>query len=99
MKRTNIYLADRQTVLLRRLGESRGRPVAEMVREAVDSWLTAQGVKEISPDEWQRRFDALLARRTRIAKEERFSERQVDRDVMTAVRDVRRRPTRPARRR
>ncbi len=99
MKRTNIYLADRQAELLRRIGESRDRPVAELVREAVDSWLTAQGAKVITADEWQRRIDTLLGRRRRIARSEQLSEDEVQRDVMTAIREVRTRRKRPARRR
>jgi hypothetical protein len=99
MKRTNIYLAQRQADLLRRVGESQGRPVAELVREAVDAWLTASGVKEVTADEWQRRFDALLGRRRQIATEERFSEEQVERDVTEAVGAVRKRRLRSARRR
>jgi len=99
MRRTNIYLADRQAELLRRIGESRDRPVAELVREAVDSWLTAQGATVISADDWQRRIDTLLGRRRRIARAERFSEDEVQRDVTTAVREVRARRKPSARRR
>lgn len=99
MKRTNIYVTDRQASLLRRIGESRGRPVAELVREAVDSWLKAQGVREIPPDEWQRRFRELLERRQRIAEDEGFTIEEVERDVMAAVREVRKGRGAPARRR
>ena len=97
MKRTNIYLDDEQLELLRGLGEQRGEPVAALVREAVDSWLGAQGARRVTDDEWQRRFDALLRRRARIAKERGFDEADVERDVMAAVREVRR--ARAARRR
>jgi hypothetical protein len=97
MKRTNIYLDDEQLELLRKLGERRGEPVAVLVREAVDSWLAAQGARRLSEDEWQRRFEALLERRNRIADEGSFDEAQVGRDVMAAVREVRR--ARAARRR
>lgn len=89
MRRTNIYVTDRQATLLRHIGESRGKPVAELVREAVDSWLTAQGARELTADEWQLRFDELLGRRRAIAKKERFSEKDVVRDVLAAVREVR----------
>src|SRR3972149_8060156 len=99
MRRTNIYVTDRQASLLRRIGESRGKPVAELVREAVDAWLTAQGAREIAPDEWKQRFDALLDERRRIAKEEGFSGPEIERDVLAAVRGVRRGRARPARRR
>lgn len=97
MKRTNIYLRESQLGLLRRVSESRGKPVAELVRDAVDTWLNTQGIQGISEDEWQARFDALLGRRVKIAAEKGFSEEQVRRDVNAAVREVRRR--RAARRR
>lgn len=97
MKRTNIYLDDQQLELLRGLGEARGEPVAALVREAVDTWLSAQGARRVSPDEWERRFDALLRRRDHIAKAHDFSEEEVERDVMEAIREVRK--ARAARRR
>lgn len=97
MKRTNIYLDDEQLELLRGLGERRGEPVASLVREAVDAWLEAQGARRLPEDEWERRFDALLERRRRIAEEGGFDEAEVERDVMQAVREVRR--ARAARRR
>jgi hypothetical protein len=97
MKRTNIYLDDEQLQLLRGLGERRGEPVAALVREAVDQWLRAQRARRVSEDEWELRFDALLRRRDRIARERGFDESDVERDVMAAVREVRR--ARTARRR
>jgi predicted DNA-binding protein len=89
MKRTNIYLADEQIGLLQRVSESRGRPVAELVREAVDSWLAAQGARAIPEGEWQARFDALMKRRRSIARRKGWTEEQVLRDVNAAVREVR----------
>jgi hypothetical protein len=97
MKRTNIYLDDEQLELLRSVGERRGEPVAVLVREAVDAWLSAQGARRVPEDEWQRRFAALLERRSRMADERGFDESEVERDVMEAVREVRR--ARAARRR
>lgn len=97
MQRTNIYLSEDQLETLRALGERRGVPVARLVREAVDAWLTAQGVQRIPREEWERRFDELLERRRRIAEERGFSEEEVERDVMAAVREVRK--ARAARRR
>jgi hypothetical protein len=97
MKRTNIYLDDEQLELLRGLGERRGAPVAALVREAIDAWLEAQGARRLPQDEWERRFADLLERRDRIAKEHGFDEAEVERDVMDAVREVRR--ARAARRR
>jgi len=97
MKRTNVYLSDDQLETLRRLGVLRGRPVAELVREAVDAWLEAQGVRPLPDDEWERRFDALLERRRQTAADEAFEEAHVEQDVMDAVREVRK--ARAARRR
>jgi hypothetical protein len=97
MQRTNIYLSKDQLEALRRVGERRGLPVAQLVREALDEWLERQGVRTVDEDEWQRRFATLLARRDKIASEHDFTEDEVVRDVMEAVREVRR--ARAARRR
>jgi hypothetical protein len=97
MRRTNIYLDDDQLESLRGLSDRRGEPVASLVREAIDEWLAAQGVRQVPDDEWKRRFSALLERRRRIADEEDFSQDEVERDVMEAVREVRK--ARAARRR
>jgi hypothetical protein len=97
MQRTNIYLADTQIDTLRRLAEQRGVPVAELVREAVDSWLQAQGVQPIDEDEWSKRFESLLSRRRAVAANASTAQAAVERDVAAAVRDVRR--ARAARRR
>ena len=97
MRRTNIYLDDRQLESLQQLGKRRGVPVAVLVREAVTAWLEGQGVQTLSEDEWQRRFDALLGRRRKIALERAFSEDQAAADVALAVREVRK--ARAARRR
>lgn len=97
MERVNIYLDERQLSALRGLGERQGKPVAELVREAIDGWLEDQGVRTIAPNEWEQRFDALLEQRRAIAKGQNFPEDEVDRDVMAAVREVRK--ARAARRR
>lgn len=89
MKRTNIYLADGQLDMLRRLGERRGQPVAVMIREAVDAWLATQDARPIAQDEWERRFDGLLNRRRKSAAGLQLSEGDVERDVMLAVQEVR----------
>ncbi|SRR6266511_121299 len=90
MQRTNIYLDEQQLLSLRLLSETRAVPVAALVREAVDTWLEAQGARPIPEDEWGRRFDALLKRRDEIATEHGFKPDEVERDVMEAVREVRR---------
>ena len=38
--RTNIYLTDKQKALLERLSERTGAPVAELIRRAIDNYLT-----------------------------------------------------------
>jgi hypothetical protein len=97
MRRVNIYIADEQADALRRVGERRSRPVAELVREAIDTWLAANGVRTVDDDEWARRFDALLARRRAIAETEGFDPDVVERDVVAEVRAFRK--ARAARRR
>ena len=97
MQRTNIYLSEEQLDALRRLAEHRGEPVAQLVREALDEWLASQNVRPIREDEWSRRFGDLLARRRELADEQRWTEEEVERDVMAAVREVRK--ARAARRR
>jgi hypothetical protein len=90
MERTNIYLKEGQLVSLRGMADSRGSTVAALVREAVDEWLERNGVRAVEPDEWSRRFDALLTRRAGVAKSGAWTQEDVDRDVAEAVAEVRR---------
>ena len=97
MERTNIYLDDRELAALRALSRQTGRPVAALVREAVDAWLEQHGVREISDDEWSLRFGELLARRGRLAAAEGWQPDAVAADVRRAVTEAR--SARAARRR
>ena len=90
MRRTNIYLSDEQLATLRALGDQRDMPMSELVRQAIDEWLKAQGVRLLGDDEWVRRFDELLTRRRKIGQGRSPSPTTVDRDVAAAVREVRR---------
>jgi predicted transcriptional regulator len=100
MQRTNIYLDDDQVDLLRRIAGERGTPMSVLIREAIDSWLAAQGARPIGPDEWERRFDALMGRRRAIAEQGGFDPDVVEVDVLKEIRAARRgRGVRPARRR
>jgi hypothetical protein len=90
MQRTNIYLSEGQLTGLRGVADSRGATVAALVREAVDEWLERNGVRSVEPDEWSRRFDALLTRRERSAESGDWVQEDVDRDVAEAVAEVRR---------
>jgi len=89
MKRTNVYLDDRQLGLLRALSATRGQPVAALVREAVDAWLESQGVREVPEEEWDRRFDEMMERRRKIWAELGISEEEAERDIAEAIREVR----------
>jgi hypothetical protein len=97
MERTNIYLDDRELAGLRAVSRNTGRPVAALVREAVDAWLEQNGVSEIPEDEWGRRFGELLGRRGGLAATGRWSPEAVEADVQRAVAEVR--SSRAARRR
>ena len=89
MIRTNIYLDEEQLGALRAVSESRSEPVAALVRQAVDDWLDENGVRQIPADEWERRFDALLNRRTRVNRRVQPAPTRVERDVAAAVAEVR----------
>jgi hypothetical protein len=89
MKRTNIYLEERQLGALRAAGEARGESVAAVIRRAVDEWLEANGVRAIPADEWQARFESLLERRARVAGRRKPAPDAVERDVAAAVAEVR----------
>ncbi len=89
MIRTNVYLDEEQLGALRAVSESRGEPVAALVRQAVDDWLDENGVRQIPADEWKQRFDALLDRRARVAHRVKPAPAGVERDVAAAVAEVR----------
>lgn len=89
MRRTNVYLDERQIGLLRLLGRARGVPVAALVREALDDWLESQGVREVPDDEWRRRFDELMERRRQIWSDLGIPAEELERDIADAVREVR----------
>lgn len=89
MRRTNIYLEDRQLTALKAVAESRGESVAALIRGALDKWLADQGVEVLGKDEWERRFDSLLSRRRSRARQEKFAEPDVEREVALAVQEVR----------
>lgn len=98
VRRTNIYLDERQDALLRALSERRDVSVAALVRAAVDEWLERQGARAVDDDEWARRFGALLDRRERVAAANGHDESQVGEHVAAAVAEVRARRARARRR-
>lgn len=97
MQRTNIYLDDRQTGLLRALADARGTSMSELIRTAIDDWLRAQGARELEADEWTSRWDRFLERGRERAREEGWTLEEVEREVTRTTEEVRR--ERAARRR
>lgn len=89
MIRTNVYFDEEQLGALRAVSESRGEPVAALVRQAVDDWLAENGVRQIPADEWERRFDALLKRRAQVNRRVKPAPARVERDVAAAVAEAR----------
>lgn len=90
MDRTDIDLDERQLAALRAIGARTGRPVAALVREAVDQWLAARGAPAPADDAWSRRFGALLDGRGRLAEARGWPAETVEADVERAVAEVRR---------
>jgi hypothetical protein len=58
------------------------------VREAIDDWLAARGVREIEDDEWQQRFAALLDKGRERVRELGVTEEEVEADVAAAAAEV-----------
>ena len=56
------------------------------LRERLDLY---NGVRPIPADEWEHRFDALVERRTRVARRVRPAAGRVERDIAAAVAEVR----------
>lgn len=94
MQRTNIYLNDDQLRALKHLAAEERQSVAEIVREAVDEYLT----KRVGDGKlWRERLDMLLERvRSRVPGDTSPSDIEAD---ITAARDEVRRAHRAARRR
>lgn len=90
MDRASIDLDERRLAALRAISRQQGRPVAALVREAVDAWLAAQGAGAPEHDAWGRRFAALLDRRSRLAAADGLTAEGVEADVARAVAEVRR---------
>lgn len=96
MERSGIDLEERQLAALRAMSTRTGRPVAVLVREAVDHWLATRDAPAPEDDAWARRFAALLERRGRLAEARGWPAQAVDADVARAIAEVRR--SHPARR-
>lgn len=90
MRRTNIYLDDAELEALRSMGNLQGRPMAEIVREAVHDWLRRHGAQQVPDDDWRKRLGQLLDERGEVAATADWDLDDIERDVATAVAEVRR---------
>lgn len=94
MRRTNIYLDDDQLRALKHLAVDEGQSVADLVRQAVDLYLTQRLADDAV---WREQFDQLLARvRSRVPPAATSDEIEAD---ITAAREEVREAHRAARRR
>lgn len=72
MKRTNVYLDEEQSRLLRHLAVQEGRSFTDLVREALNAFLAQRGLsatsrvmgprRQLPDDEWGRQLEGLLQR-------------------------------------
>lgn len=94
MQRTNIYLEEEQLRALKHLAAEERQSVADLVRAAVDDYLTRHMADET---QWHERLDALLLRvRSRVPGE--LPTQEIESDI-TDARDEVRQMHRAARRR
>ena len=106
MKRTNIYLDEEQDRLLRHLSDEQGRSCTDIVREALNEYLTRRGMpsasrvvgprRSIPQEEWRSRLDAAV-RRIRAGVSVDVSPEEIEAEITAAREEVRR--ERAARRR
>jgi hypothetical protein len=99
MKRTNIYLQEDQLRLLKHLAVEEGRSFTELVRQALQEFLQRRHPTReppLSPKEWNRRLEHLLARVRR--RTDPLPSEEVEADVTAAVKESRRRRSHAARR-
>jgi predicted transcriptional regulator len=92
MKRTNIYLEEEETRLLKHIAVEEQCSFTALVRRALHEFLERyqqEGKRRVPRrDEWNERLDKLLARvrqRTRS-----FSPEEIEADITAAAKEVRR---------
>ena len=85
MQRTNIYLDEDQLRLLKHLAAEENKPVADLVRQAVDQFLRSRLEDDVT---WQNDMTALVERvRSRVSPE--IDPDEIERDIREARHDVR----------
>lgn len=98
MRRTNIYLDEEETRLLKHIAVEEGCSFTALVRHALQDFLARyqQKEKKISTkDEWHQRVENLLARVHRRTRS--FSPEEIEADITAAARESRRRQAYAAR--
>jgi len=99
VKRTNIYLEEEQSRLLRHLAIEAGRSFTAIVREALDDYLAQRGIRSatgvigprrlVPEEEWQATFRAALER-VRAGAEADMSTEEIEAEIAAAREEVRR---------
>lgn len=84
-----VDLTEEQLDVLDGLSDLLGRPIDELIREAVDQWLAAQATVLVVDDEWDRRMGVLLERRRQLAEERGWTQENVETVVAEEVGEVR----------
>ena len=85
MQRTNIYLGEDQLRLLKHLAAEENKPVADLVRQAVEQFLHIRLENAVM---WQNDMTALIERvRSSVAPE--IDPDEIERDIREARHDVR----------
>lgn len=99
VKRTNVYLDEEQARLLRHLAIEEGRSFTDLVREALNGYLTQRGLastsrvigprRELAPDEWRSRFADILGQ-IRAKTPADLTSDAIEAEITTAREEVRR---------
>ena len=85
MQRTNIYLGEDQLRLLKHLAAEENKPVADLVRQAVEQFLRTRLENDVM---WQNDMTALIERvRNRVSPV--IDPDEIERDIREARHDVR----------
>lgn len=71
------------------LAKIRSQTIENVLVEAVDAWLTAQGIRLVRDDEWRRQFGEFLARRSDLADQNKWTDEEIEADIAAAVKEVR----------
>ncbi len=71
------------------LAKLRSQTIEDVLVEAVDAWLTAQGIRLVRDDEWRRQFGEFLAKGTDLADQNEWTDEEIEADIASAVKEVR----------